>query len=171
MTDSSTPGWLHLSDDEEVVWESRPHPIEIGVEFPIGIGLLIGGFLLVGGGGSNGLTGPVTLLGILIGFIGGALVAIRYLIWANTRYVITSKELYKKRGVITRDVTQFRLDRIQNTSLQQGVPGRLLGYGDLTIYTAGSGDPELTFERTPRPERANSVLNDALGSSARLNEA
>ena len=169
MASQSTPGWLTLSDDEDVLWESRPHPVEMGAGFPIGLFLLLSGFILLGWGGTNAVIGPITIVGAIIGIIGGVLVAIRYLVWTNTRYVITTDELYKKRGIITRDVTQFRLDRVQNTSLQQGVPGRLLGYGDLTIYTAGSGDPELTFERTPNPGRVTSVLNDTLGSSARLN--
>ncbi|TYT60743.1 PH domain-containing protein [Natrialba swarupiae] len=165
MAFGTTPDWFHISDDEEVVWESRPHPIAMGTGVPIAIGVVIVGLFVAGWTGAEGV-GIWTVLGVVLAVAGTAVVAARYLVWTNTRYVITSSELYKKRGVISRDVTQFRLDRIQNTSLRQSMLGRLVGFGDLTVYTAGSGDPELTFERVPRPEAASSVLSDRLEGSA-----
>lgn len=159
----STPDWLHLTDDEEVVWESRPHPITMGMRLPLALVLVLVGFGLAGWGVTDGGVGVPALVGIGLALIGVALALAQYVVWTNTRYVITSQELYKKHGIVSRDVTQFRIDRVQNTSLQQDVIGRVLGYGDLTIYTAGSGDPELTFERTPSPERASSALNEQLG--------
>ncbi|RQG93264.1 PH domain-containing protein [Natrarchaeobius halalkaliphilus] len=165
MAFSTTPDWFHLGDDEEIVWESRPHPIELGVAFPVAVVLVVLG-LGVTAWGLSDERGVVTGVGIVLVLGGGATAAVRYLFWTNTRYVITSSELYKKRGVISRDVTQFRLERVQNTSLSQSVLGRTLGYGDLTVYTAGSGDPELTFEHVPRPEHASSILSDQLALSS-----
>ncbi|ELZ02250.1 membrane-flanked domain-containing protein [Natrialba chahannaoensis JCM 10990] len=158
----STLDWLHLSDGERIVWESRPHPVTMGIRMPIAVGLVLVGFILTGWSASDGM-GLLTYVGIALA-LGGAIVAlIQYVFWRNTHYVITSAELYKKHGVVSRDVTQFRLDRVQNATLQQSVVGRVLGYGTLTVYTAGSGDPELTFERVPQPQRASGVLSDELG--------
>ncbi|RQG94096.1 PH domain-containing protein [Natrarchaeobius chitinivorans] len=165
MAFGTTPDWFHISDDEEVVWESRPHPIAMGSSVPISIGVVLLGLFVAGWTASGGV-GLLTLIGATLVLVGTAVVLARYLVWTNTRYVITSSELYKKRGMVSRDVTQFRLDRVQNTSLQQTMVGRLLGYGDLTVFTAGSGDPELTFERVPRPEAASSVLSDRLEANA-----
>ncbi|PCR92223.1 PH domain-containing protein [Natrinema ejinorense] len=165
MAFGSTPDWFHISDDESIVWESRPHPITMGTRLPVGIGLALAGFLVAGWSGTDGV-GLLTILGVLTTVAGTSLAFARYLAWTNTRYVITSTELYKKRGIVSRDVTQFRLERVQNTSLRQTGIGRLLGYGDLTVYTAGSGDPELTFERVPKPERASSRLSDQLETVA-----
>ncbi|WP_226039654.1 PH domain-containing protein [Natrinema sp. DC36] len=161
MAFGSTPDWFHISDDESIVWESRPHPVTMGIRLPIGIGVALVGFLVAGWSGTDGI-GPLTILGLLLIIVGAVVASVRYLVWTNTRYVITSSELYKKRGIVSRDVTQFRLERVQNTSLRQSGIGRLLGYGDLTVYTAGSGEPELTFERVPKPERASSQLSDQL---------
>ncbi|SDR44213.1 PH domain-containing protein [Natronobacterium texcoconense] len=162
-TPSTTPDWLHLSGDEGVVWESRPHPITMGARVPVGLALVLVGFVIVAWGVTDSGVGLLGLVGIALVVVGIAIVLVQYAVWTNTRYVITSEELYKKRGIVSRDVTQFRIDRIQNTTLEQDVFGRILGYGDLTIYTAGSGDPELTFERTPNPEQANGALNEQLG--------
>ncbi|WP_049929199.1 PH domain-containing protein [Halopiger goleimassiliensis] len=165
MAFSTTPDWFHISDDEELVWESRPHPIELGPGFPIAVITAIAGVGVTAWGLTDGGTLAAILGAVLVvGCV--AFAGIRYLFWTNTRYVITSTELYKKRGVISRDVTQFRLERVQNTSLNQSMLGRALGYGDLTVFTAGSGDPELTFEHVPRPERASSILSDQLAAVA-----
>ncbi|MBZ6495294.1 PH domain-containing protein [Natrinema longum] len=165
MAFGSTPDWFHIGDDESIVWESRPHPITMGTRLPVGIGIALAGLLVAGWSGTGGV-GLLTILGVLTTVAGTSLAFARYLAWTNTRYVITSTELYKKRGIVSRDVTQFRLERVQNTSLRQTGIGRLLGYGDLTVYTAGSGDPELTFERVPKPERASSRLSDQLETVA-----
>ncbi|WP_254766460.1 PH domain-containing protein [Salinilacihabitans rarus] len=163
----STPNWLHLSDGEDVVWESRPHPVEMGLGVPAGVALVLAGFLLAGWSATQDGVGALTLVGVAVSLLGLGFALARYVVWTSTRYVITTSELYKKRGVVSRDVTQFRLDRVQNTSLSQDVGGRLLGYGDLTVYTAGSGEPELTFERAPRPEYATGLLNDQLERATR----
>jgi len=160
---SGSREWLHLGEDESVVFESRPHPVAMGWGLPAGLLLILGGLVLVGWATAEGWTVAVTILGLLAALIGFAVVGVRYLLWTNTRYVITTAELYEKRGVFSRDVTQFRLDRVQNTSLRQSAIGRLLGYGELTVYTAGSGDPELTFEWVAQPSRASAVLSEQLG--------
>lgn len=160
----SSPDWLHLSDDERIVWESRPHPITMGTRMPAALLVVLGGFVLAGWSATDG-AGVLTYAGIILALVGAVAAFVRYIFWRNTRYVITSAELYKKHGVVSRDVTQFRLDRVQNTTLEQDAIGRLLGYGNLTVYTAGSGDPELTFEQTPHPERAGSALSDQLNEA------
>ncbi|ELY50022.1 PH domain-containing protein [Natronorubrum bangense] len=161
MAFGTTPDWFHISDDEDVVWESRPHPITMGLGLPVGVGIALVGLILTGWTATDS-AGLLTIVGLLIAVAGIGLAFARYLVWTNTRYVITSSELYKKHGVVSRDVTQFRLDRVQNTSLSQSAVGRALGYGDLTVYTAGSGDPELVFERVANPERASRLLSDQL---------
>ena len=165
MALSTTPDWFHLSDVDDVVWESRPHPIAMGTRLPIGLGLVFAGLLVVGW--SMPETGIAFAIGVVVTLVGILLALARYLVWTNTRYVITADELYKKRGIVSRDVTQFRLDRVQNTSLEQSAIGRVLGYGTLIVYTAGSGDPELTFEKVPRPEQASSLLSDQLDAASR----
>lgn len=161
MAFGSTPDWFHLSDEHDIVWESRPHPISMGTGLPIGVIVTLVGILIIGWSTTTENT-IFLAVGFVFALAGISLVLVRYLVWTNTRYVITTAELYKKHGVISRDVTQFRLNRVQNISLEQDAVGRVLGYGNLTVYTAGSGDPELTFERVPRPEQASSLLSDQL---------
>lgn len=164
------PDWLHLSDDEAIVWQRRPHPVALWPGAAIGAGIALAGLALIWLATTNGV--PLgSWLGLAITLVGAVIVGIRYAFWTNTRYVITTAELYEKRGVVSRDVTQFRLDRIQNTTLEQSVAGRLLGYADLTVYTAGSGDPELTFSQVPAPGAASAALTDQLGDVVGTNRS
>lgn len=168
--DGRAPDWLHLADDESVVWQSRPHPVDMGTRLPIGIGLVLLGFAVVGWSQTDGGPGLLAWAGLLVSLAGAIVLGIEFLHWTHTRYVITTNELYEKRGWISRDVTQFRLDRIQNTSMRQTMAGRALGYGDLTVYTAGSGDPELTFQRVPRPGVASAALSEQFDAVSREEE-
>ena len=156
------PDWLHLADDEEIVWQRRPHPVALGVRFVLGVLVVAVGLAIARWGYLADLRVagyPVVVwFGALLALVGALLTVYRVGVWANTRYVITTAELYEKRGIVSRNVTQFRLDRIQNTRLNQSMPGRALGYADLTVYTAGSGEPELTFSFVPDPGEASGAL-------------
>ncbi|USZ71045.1 PH domain-containing protein [Natronosalvus halobius] len=161
MGETYDADWLHLADGEAVVWESRPHPIDMGWKLPMGLGLMLIGIVVLGlsAGTEYGLARAI---GLAVGAVGLVVVTATYLRWTSTRYVLTTSQLYRKRGILSRDVTQFRLDRVQNTTLEQGVLERFLGYGQLTVYTAGSADPELTFTHVPNPERAAGRLSAEL---------
>ena len=163
MTERTAPDWLHVDGPEAVRWERRPHPVALGRLAALGAVLAVIGVGIAWWGGD--LWGPLVGIGTVVALLGGILVGYRYLQWVNTRYVITNEELYRKEGIVSRDVTQFRLERVQNTTLSQTAVGRLLGYGTVTVYTAGSGEPELTFDTVGSPHRANAVLTEQLGAS------
>ncbi|MFC3959218.1 PH domain-containing protein [Halovivax cerinus] len=159
-----TADWVHLSDGERITWASRPHPIALGTRFVGGFLTALAG-LLVASWAWTADYGLVGWLGIGVAVVGVAAAVLSYAFFTNTRYVITTEQLYAKRGVVSRDVTQLSLDRVQNTTLRQSVAGRLLGYGDIDVYTAGSGEPEVTFERAPDPGEAREALATQIGRS------
>ncbi|WP_306060484.1 PH domain-containing protein [Natronococcus wangiae] len=53
-----------------------------------------------------------------------------YLCWLRLLYVITDEEIYVKYGLISRDITQVRLDR-ENTAYDQSILERVLSFGDV----------------------------------------
>lgn len=154
--------WLHLRDDERVSWANRPHPVALGTRFVASLAVAVAGLLATGWAwiADYHLVGWFTLL---VAVVSLASAAVAYAFWTNTRYVITSQQLYAKRGVLSRNVTQLSLEQVQNTTLRQSVAGRLLGYGDIAVYTAGSDAPEVTFTRAPNPSRARDALATQLG--------
>ncbi|WP_247730567.1 PH domain-containing protein [Halovivax limisalsi] len=156
--------WLHLAGDETVLWSSRPHPIALGSRFVSALAITVFALVATAWAWDRGYT-LVGWVAVSVALLGIVAATAAYVRWTNTRYVITSDQLYAKRGVISRSVTQLSLERVQNTTLEQSVAGRILGYGDVAVYTAGSGSPEVTFVRAPTPGDARSALATQIGRS------
>ncbi|MEF8936909.1 MAG: PH domain-containing protein [Halovenus sp.] len=160
--------WMHLSEDEEVLWTGRPSLHTILVAVVGGVLVAIVGIaatvLLSRAIESRNLPALLGYLPLILTVAGIVWAAIAYLNWVRLLYVITSSEIYVKYGLLSRDVTQIRLSRIQNTTFEQSILQRLLGYGDVRIYTAGSGTAALLFDDVPDPETVTQLLSDVMGS-------
>ena len=63
----------------------------------------------------------------------------RLLLWWDRVHALTNRRVLIRHGVIVRVEESFGVDRIQHTTLRQGPIGRLLGYGDIDILSAGRG--------------------------------
>lgn len=166
--------WLHLSEEETVRWTGRPSRYTIALA-------VIGGTVL----GILGIVLTLWLLpiaadavvprwfgyGPLVFTAAGLWLAVgTYLNWVRLLYVITDEEIYVKHGLVSRDVTQVRLDRIQNTAYNQSILQRILGYGNIRIYTAGTSTEDLTFQNVPNPERIKGILTELLSEQSRSND-
>ena len=126
--------WLTLDDGEEVLWASTPHKSSLVPSLAIGIPL------------------SFVLIGIPI-------VVSAYLTYTNTNYVVTSRGLYRKRGILSRDVKQIGFDKVQNISYTQTAVGAQLGYGTVEISTAGSSGVELRFRNIPTPAEIQELIS------------
>jgi uncharacterized membrane protein YdbT with pleckstrin-like domain len=155
---SDAPGWVTLTEDEEVVLDSRPSvvPYLTGLAWPLvvvvaGVGL----WLVAAGALGLGVTVPAALplglVGLVVVALGLAWAAARLSGWWSTRYLVTTDEVYLKTGLFSRSVTNARLDQIQNTSFTQTALGRLFSYGDVHLDTAGRGGTEIVFDGAANP--------------------
>ena len=82
-----------------------------------------------------------------------------YLKYINTHYVITDVGLYKKTGVLSRDVQKIGFDKVQNTSYSRSAVGSYFGYGNVDVSTAGSGGTEMRFRSVPEPAAVQQLIN------------
>jgi len=165
--------WLHLIDDERVRWVGRPSRFTIATALVGGAALVAAGVLLtllflpvVEGRGLPWWLGYAPLALAVLG-VGRA--AYAYLDWLRLLYVVTDEEIYVKRGLVSRDVTQIRLDRVQNTAYDQTVLERLLSYGDVRVFTAGTGTEDVTLRSVPNPETVKKTLTERLSEQSRHN--
>lgn len=126
--------WVTLEDGEEIEWTGKPHFYSIVPALVIGL--------------------PLSLLLVGIPIVVGA-----YLNRENTDYVITTKGLYRKRGVLSRDVQQIEFDKVQNISFNQGPLGNYVGYGSVDISTAGGSGVEMQFRSVPDPKTVQERIN------------
>jgi uncharacterized membrane protein YdbT with pleckstrin-like domain len=81
-------------------------------------------------------------------------------VW-TTEIGVTSQRLIVKRGFVTRRSDELELWAIEEVSLEQGLMGRLLGFG--RIKAQGTGDDELEIPAIADPLRFRKAIQDAIG--------
>ena len=139
-----------LNDGETVAVDLHPH----WWFFAESVSALVFGFFVAVAVGAanleNALGDLLSLLSIAILIVTGAWVAIRFLKWSNTHFVITSQRLIFRQGVIGRSGIEIPLERVNNVNFSQSVFERIIGAGDLLIESGGeSGQERFTDIRHP----------------------
>ena len=138
--DPETVDWLTLDADEANVWSGNPHKSSLIPALVVGV--------------------PLSLLLVGLFIIAGA-----YLQRENTQYVVTTDALYKKTGVLSRDVQRIDFGKVQNTSYSQGFFGSQFGYGNVDVSTAGGSGVELQFRSVPDPREVQELINKRVKAS------
>lgn len=160
--------WVHLTDGETVEWVGRPSSYTIAASIVVGVVLAAVGIALsVWLSTSTDVPSWAAALPLVLVVVGIARILVTYLNWIRLLYVITSEEIYVKHGLVSRDVTQIRLDRVQNTAYDQSVAERFLSFGDVRVYTAGTSTEDVTFRSVPNPERVKRTLTNLLSEQGR----
>ncbi len=72
-----------------------------------------------------------------------------WLICKTTELAITNKRIISKSGIIKRTTMELRLDKIESIKVDQGVLGRMLNYGAITI--SGTGGDKTPIESIADP--------------------
>jgi uncharacterized membrane protein YdbT with pleckstrin-like domain len=130
----------YLDPGETVRFQARPHTAALFRPLSRSILLALGGGVLVGLSPPwLGVVGAV-LLGV------GALLALRAVLrWDRTSLVVTTEKLLVIHGVAKRRAAAVRFARVGPLEVEQGLVGRLLGYG-----TVIAGDLEISYVPDPR---------------------
>jgi uncharacterized membrane protein YdbT with pleckstrin-like domain len=93
--------------------------------------------------------GPVALVAV----VGVAVVVLAGLIKRITvHYTITTRRLHIKRGIISREIQETRLERVQNVNYDQSALQRLLQVGDVDFDTAAGDDYNFIFAGVANPD-------------------
>jgi uncharacterized membrane protein YdbT with pleckstrin-like domain len=70
----------------------------------------------------------------------GLLVFLRaWLIRKTTEVVVTNRRIIFKRGVIARHTEEMNISKVETVDVDQGIWGRILGYGTLVVRGTGGG--------------------------------
>jgi uncharacterized membrane protein YdbT with pleckstrin-like domain len=91
--------------------------------------------------------------GILVGLVAIAWavwLVLKYLQWRMTYFVVTSRRVIYRSGVISKRGVEIPLERINNINFHQRLIDRIIGAGDLDIESAGKdGQSHFDFIRHP----------------------
>jgi uncharacterized membrane protein YdbT with pleckstrin-like domain len=130
----------NLIPGEQVLYKTGLHWIVLlvpaffgGIFCLVGLPLLIGS--MVGSGSQTGIMGFVFVaLGALFVFLG-------YLKKKSTEIAVTNKRVVIKTGLLSRRTFELLLSKIESIGVEEGMIGRMLGYGSVIVRGTG-GTPE-----------------------------
>ena len=83
---------------------------------------------------------------------------IRYYKWLTTHFVITSRRIIFRTGLLTKRGVEVPLDRVNTVHFSQGLLERLVGAGDLLIESGGESGQQ-HFTDISQPDRVQRVIH------------
>ena len=138
-------------------WRSMPAFYVRGLLAAILAGVIAGLITRARHGGVDvGWVAPAVLLVFVIVLVWGLL---RRLV---TTYTITNRRLTIRIGLLSREMHETRLERVQNVRTRQGMLERLLGVGTIDFDTAAGAAYDFSFRGVDDPGRIVRTVNAAL---------
>ncbi len=110
--------------------------------------------------------------GVEVGYIVAAVlvVFVIVIVWGvvrrmRTSYMITNQRLTIEIGLVSRDLHQTRLERVQNVNSRQTVFERMLRVGSVDFDTAGEAGFDFSFRGVAHPHQIVRTVDRAIHAS------
>jgi uncharacterized membrane protein YdbT with pleckstrin-like domain len=156
-----------LSPGEQVMFEGHPSWRAILDFYLKGFLLVIVAAFIAAGVTriANGSVSASTV--IIVAVVGAALVVFAgFVKRITTHYTITNRRLRIQRGIVSREIQETRLERVQNVNYNQSVFQRIMQIGDVDFDTAGGDDYNFIFTGVADPENVVRRVDAATQSNA-----
>ena len=114
------------------------------------VGLAAAGWLSEAAAHGNGTI--ILVIWILWGIVFLRLV-VKAVEWANTYFVVTSQRMLLSTGLVTHNVNMMPLTKVTDMSFKRTGPGRILGYGEFVVESAGQDQALSNIKFLPYPEQ------------------
>ena len=148
-----------LDDQESVTVDLHPHwwflaaPVSALV---VAIGAAVATLLLTDADTTERTTASWAAIVVLAAT--SIWLVVRYSKWLTTHFVITSRRVIFRTGLLSKRGVEVPLDRVNTVHFSQGLLERLVGAGDLLIESGGeSGQQHFTDIR--QPDRVQRVIH------------
>ena len=136
----------NLMPGEEVKYRAKLHWI-IYVA-PVLLGLL-GLILLVSSAGNRGSPPAFTIVCVLVLLVAGLMFLSRWITVITSEFAVTNKRVIIKVGLIRRHTLELLLAKVESIGVDQGIMGRILGYGRIIVI--GTGGTREPFNKIAQP--------------------
>ena len=141
----------NLLPNEQITYRAKLHWIIYTL--PV-IVCLIAIVVALGGGG--------WIAGTAIGIVGFVLFLPPWIKGGSSEFAITNKRVLIKVGLIRRHSLELLLQKVEGIGVDQGVLGRILGYGTITV--SGVGGTKETFQMISNPLEFRRQVQASLAS-------
>ena len=151
---------MDLQQGEKVIYEGHPSWRAILGFYLAGIAVAVAIGFIVKLVDSTGLGVAVAAAIIGVTVLAGLVKRVA------TTYTITDRRLNIKRGLISREIQETRLERVQNVNYRQSAIQRMLQVGDVDFDTAAGDDYNFVFAGVAEPEEVVERVDRATGVRA-----
>ncbi|MGH3742186.1 MAG: PH domain-containing protein, partial [Micromonosporaceae bacterium] len=86
--------------------------------------------------------------------------------WSADRFVVTDRRMLLISGLITRKVAMMPLTKVTDMTYEKPVIGRLLGYGEFIMESAGQDQALRRIRYVPAPDRLYREVSELLFGGA-----
>lgn len=102
---------------------------------------------------------------VVFGVLVAGTILVGFVLRMATVYTITNERLRIKRGLLSKNVQQTNINRVQNVDTAQSPLDRILRVGHVHFDTAGSDDSSFAFEGIADPESIVAAVDRAKSES------
>jgi uncharacterized membrane protein YdbT with pleckstrin-like domain len=122
-----------LASGERVVHRAAVSHWMFAASYLVGVVCIVGAAAAVYFDRDHGplIAAAATIVGLLI-------IIVALVRRASTELVLTDRRIIAKRGFIARLTVEMNLTKVESLHVSQGLFGRLLDYGDITVVGTGS---------------------------------
>ena len=154
-----------LNEGEEIALDLRPHWWFFSKHIATGIPLfVVGGLIAFMKHG--GLKTALLILWGIAAVVWAGWLALKYLEWNFTHFVVTDDRVIYRTGVIAKRGVEIPMERINNINFHQGIFERVIGAGDLDIESAGR-DGQSHFDDVWHPDGVQQELYRQMEANAK----
>lgn len=160
-----------LDPDEQVVAEVHPHWRRVVVPVVlVPVIVVVASYLWFVVPGSASWH-PLRIAILVIALLALAWWSLRpWLRWRTTRYIVTTRRVVTRTGVLSRNGRDIPLTRVNDVSFQHTLVERLFGSGTLTVESAGERG-QVVLSDVPRVEAVQREIYRLVeGEAQRLRE-
>lgn len=142
----------YLGETEEPVLEIRHHLLALTRPALVALGAVLAASLI---GVITSWEDGDDLIDTVVGLI-AIFFVLRLLwkvvLWWYDRVVVTDQRIIEVSGVLTRKVASMPLEKVTDMTYRRSIGGRLFGYGDLVLETAGQKQAMDEIIYLPKPD-------------------
>ena len=142
----------YLAPDERIVVEVRRHLSVLFRPLADAIGVFLAALVLGTAFSPGDGADPIdTMLGMIsLYFL--ARFFWRCWEWSADRFVVTDRRIFEVSGLLTRKVASMPLGKMTDMTYRRPLLGRLLGYGELQVESAGQDQGLYLLDHLPNPD-------------------
>jgi uncharacterized membrane protein YdbT with pleckstrin-like domain len=149
-----------LLPEERIIFKTNPHWLYVAVpeSVLVFVGCLL--FRLLSVYWPEQIY-PVDKVLMIFALLWILVMVIVFLDWFCIRYYLTNLRLVDERGIIGKRIMSIWLDKVQDVTCKFGILGRVFGFGDIEIESAGTHG-KITFSFLPSPTRLQDEIEKAI---------